>query len=98
VGARLAVFPAFGERYQRALAKEAAAEYVRVAREAGLEPAAMALAFVRSRPFVASTLLGARTVAQLEADLATQAIALAPEVVGAIEAVNARYPSPSAGL
>jgi aryl-alcohol dehydrogenase (NADP+) len=97
-GARLAVFPAFGERYQRALVKEAAAEYVRVAREAGLEPAAMALAFVRSRPFVASTLLGARTVAQLEADLATQSIALAPEVVAAIEAVNARYPSPSAGL
>jgi aryl-alcohol dehydrogenase (NADP+) len=97
-GARLAVFPAFGERYQRALVKEAAAEYVRVAREAGLEPAAMALAFVRSRPFVASTLLGARTVAQLEANLATQSIALAPGVVAAIEAVNARYPSPSAGL
>jgi aryl-alcohol dehydrogenase (NADP+) len=97
-GARLAVFPAFGERYQRALVKDAAAEYVRVARAAGLEPAAMALAFVRSRPFVASTLLGARTVAQLEADLATQSFALAPEVVAAIEAVNARYPSPSAGL
>jgi aryl-alcohol dehydrogenase-like predicted oxidoreductase len=67
-----------------------------VARAAGLDPAAMALAFVRTRPFVASTIVGARTVAQLEANLATRA--LGPDVVAAIEAVNARYPSPSAGL
>jgi len=97
-GARLAVFPTFGERYQRELVTAATAEYVRVAREAGLDPAAMALAFVRSRPFVAATIVGARTVAQLEANLATRSIALGPDVVAAIEAVNARYPSPSAGL
>ena len=95
-GARLAVFPTFGERYQRELVTAATAEYVRVAREAGLDPAAMALAFVRTRPFVASTIVGARTIAQLEANLATRA--LEPDVVAAIEAVNARYPSPSAGL
>jgi aryl-alcohol dehydrogenase-like predicted oxidoreductase len=41
-------------------------------------------------------IVGARTVAQLEANLATRA--LGPDVVAAIEAVNARYPSPSAGL
>jgi aryl-alcohol dehydrogenase-like predicted oxidoreductase len=97
-GARLTVFPAFGERYQRDLVKQAAAEYVRVARDAGLDPAAMALAFVRSRPFVASTILGARTVAQLDANLATQSLALGADVIAALEAVNARYPSPSAGL
>jgi aryl-alcohol dehydrogenase (NADP+) len=97
-GARLAVFPSFGERYQRDLVKEATAEYVRVARDAGLPPEAMALAYVRTRPFVAATILGARTVAQLEANLATQAIALGADVVAAIDAVNARYPSPSAGL
>ena len=97
-GARLAVFPAFGERYQRELVTAATVEYVRVAREAGLDPAAMALAFVRTRPFVASTILGARTVAQLEANLATQSIALAADVVAAIDAVNVRFPSPSAGL
>ncbi len=97
-GARLAVFPGFGERYQRELVAAATAEYVRVARAAGLEPAAMALAYVRSRPFVAATILGARTLAQLEANLATQAITLGADVVAAIESVNARYPSPSAGL
>lgn len=97
-GARLAVFPSFGERYQRQGVAAATAQYVRVARAAGLDPAAMALAYVRSRPFVAATILGARTLAQLEADLATQSLALGAEVLAAIEAVNARHPSPSAGL
>lgn len=97
-GARLAVFPSFGERYQRALVAAATGEYVRVARAAGLDPAALALAYVRTRPFVAATILGARTLAQLEADLATLSIALGADVVAAIDAVNARYPSPSAGL
>jgi aryl-alcohol dehydrogenase-like predicted oxidoreductase len=96
--ARLTLFPSFGERYQRELVRQAAAEYVRVARAAGLEPAALALAFARSRPFMASAIVGARTVAQLEANLATRSIGLADDVIAAIEAVNARFPSPSAGL
>jgi hypothetical protein len=37
-------------------------------------------------------------VAQLEANIATQSVELAPDTIAAIEAVNARYPSPSAGL
>jgi len=37
-------------------------------------------------------------VAQLEANLATRSITLSPDAVAAIEAMNARYPSPSAGL
>jgi aryl-alcohol dehydrogenase-like predicted oxidoreductase len=97
-GARFTLFPSFGDRYQRELVTHAAGEYARVARAAGLEPAQLALAFVRSRPIVAATIVGARTVAQLEANLATRSIALADDVVAAIEAVNARYPSPSAGL
>jgi aryl-alcohol dehydrogenase-like predicted oxidoreductase len=76
----------------------AAEDYARVAREAGLEPAHLALAFVRSRAFVASTVVGATTVKQLEANLASRSVALAADTFAAIDAVNARYPSPSAGL
>jgi len=53
---------------------------------------------VRARPFVASTIVGATTVAQLEANLATRSVALGADVLAAVDAVNARYPSPSAGL
>jgi aryl-alcohol dehydrogenase-like predicted oxidoreductase len=97
-GARLARFPTFGDRYQRELVGKAVEEYVRVAREAGLAPARMALAFVRSRPFVASTILGATSVAQLQENIAAATTPLGDVVVKAIEAVNARFPSPSAGL
>jgi aryl-alcohol dehydrogenase (NADP+) len=97
-GARLATFPDFGERYQREHVAAAAAGYVRVARAAGLDPAAMALAFVRSRPFVTSTILGATSVAQLERNIAAAGLALGEDVLRAIDAVHVRHPSPSAGL
>jgi aryl-alcohol dehydrogenase-like predicted oxidoreductase len=97
-GARLTRFPDFGERYQREFVQAAAKAYAGVAREAGLAPAALALAFVCSRPFVAATIVGATSVAQLEADIEAGSVNLAPETIAAIEAVNARYPSPSAGL
>ena len=97
-GARLAKFPDFGERYRREYVASATEGYVRVAREAGLDPAAMALAFVRSRPFVAATILGATSVAQLERNIAGASLVLGDDVLRAIDAVHARYPSPSAGL
>jgi aryl-alcohol dehydrogenase-like predicted oxidoreductase len=97
-GARLARFPDFGERYQREYVAAAAEGYVRVAREAGLDPAAMAIAFVRSRPFVASTIVGATSVAQLERNIAAAGLALGDDALRAIDAVHVRYPSPSAGL
>jgi aryl-alcohol dehydrogenase-like predicted oxidoreductase len=97
-GARLAKFPDFGERYQREYVGAAAEGYVRVAREAGLDPAAMALAFVRSQPFVAATILGATSVPQLEQNIAGASLVLSDDVLRAIDAVHVRYPSPSAGL
>jgi aryl-alcohol dehydrogenase-like predicted oxidoreductase len=97
-GARFAKFPDFGERYQREYVAAATEGYVRVAREAGLDPIGMALAFVRSRPFVAATILGATSVAQLEQNIAGASLVLSDGVLRAIDAVHVRYPSPSAGL
>jgi aryl-alcohol dehydrogenase-like predicted oxidoreductase len=96
--ARLILFPNFGERYQREHVAPAVAEYAEVARGAGLAPYELALAFVRSRPFVATLLVGATSVEQLAQDLVTATVSLRPDVLAAIDAVHARYPSPSAGL
>ena len=83
---------------QREYVAAATESYVRVAREAGLDPAGMALAFVRSRPFVAATILGATSVAQLEQNIAGAGLVLGDDVLCAIDAVHVRFPSPSAGL
>ncbi|MDQ1567782.1 MAG: hypothetical protein QOF96_2662 [Actinomycetota bacterium] len=57
----------------------------RVAAEIGVGSAEVALAWVRSRPVVSSTLIGARTVEQLRANLASLEITLAPEHIAALE-------------
>ena len=94
--ARLAKFPSFGERYKRPRVLAAVEEYLKVADRHGISPTGMALAFVRGRFFVASTIIGATSIAQLE-DLAKFFdLTLAPEVLADLEAVNALYPSPSA--
>lgn len=93
--ARLAKFPQFGERYQRPRARAAAAEYSRLAERHGLTPTALALAFVRGRPFVASTILGATSIAQLDALAASFALRLTAEVLAEIEEIHARFTSPA---
>ena len=81
-------------RYQKPRAEPAVAAYVELARAHGLDPAQMALAFVRTRPFVASLLAGATALGQLTVDLASQDLVLVGEVLAGIEAVHDRNPNP----
>ncbi len=90
---RMTLFPAFGQRYHKPNVAAAVAEYVQLAQAHGCSPAALALAFVRSRPFVASTIIGATTMPQLEENL--QRIELNGEVLKLIEAIHLRYFNPA---
>ncbi|MCI0670238.1 MAG: aldo/keto reductase [Myxococcaceae bacterium] len=63
-------------------------ELIRVASAIGSTPAHVALAWVQSRPGVTSTILGARTVKQLEANLAALDLVIPPEHLAALEAVS----------
>ena len=68
--------------------------YAVIARDAGMTPAQLALAFVRDRPFVTSTIIGATTSDQLEENLAAADITLSEDVLAAIEAVRRDHPMP----
>jgi len=92
-GARLTLFERF-QRYTSPLAEQATRDYVRIARDAGLDPAQMALAFVNSRSFLTSNIIGATTMDQLEDNLASESLRLDQGVLEAIEAVHARLPNP----
>lgn len=92
---RMTLFPGFGQRYSKANVAPAVAAYADLARQHGLTPAQLALAFVYTRWFVASTIIGATTMAQLEENLAAQACRLAPEVLAAIDAIHLRYTNPA---
>jgi aryl-alcohol dehydrogenase-like predicted oxidoreductase len=58
----------------------------------GTSPLAVALAWVRDRPGIASAIVGARDVAQLAASMATEPLALPAEIRGALDDVS-RPPS-----
>jgi len=92
-GSRRAMFKRF-ERYSNPQADSATAAYVQIARDAGLDPAQMALAFVTSRSFVTSNIIGATTIAQLEANLASADIVLGSDVEERLEAVHRQYTYP----
>ncbi|WP_295879838.1 NADP(H)-dependent aldo-keto reductase [uncultured Thiohalocapsa sp.] len=91
---RLTLFSRFS-RYSNEQAVAATAEYVAIAHRHGLDPAQMALAFVTSRPFVTSNIIGATTMAQLEQNLGSMDLRLSDEVLADIEAVHTRQPNPS---
>ena len=93
-GARLTLFERF-QRYTNPLAEAATADYVTIAREHGLDPAQMALAYVNTRPFLTSNIIGATTMEQLESNLDSESLRLDDEVVEAIEAVHRRIPNPA---
>jgi len=92
-GARLTLWERFA-RYNGPNSDAAVEEYVRIAQEAGLDPAQMALAWINARPHVASNLIGATTMEQLRANIASVDIELPGEVRKAIETVHHRYPNP----
>jgi aryl-alcohol dehydrogenase-like predicted oxidoreductase len=56
-----------------------------VASEAGTTPASAALAWVQQRPGVASTIIGARTLEQLDANLGALEVKLTPEQIKTLD-------------
>jgi len=93
-GARISLFTRF-TRYTNAQAASAAAAYVTLAREHGLSPAQMALAFVTQQPFVASNIIGATTLEQLRENIGSAKVQLSADVLAGIEAIHTMQPNPA---
>lgn len=92
---RLNEFPAFGQRYDKPGVAPAVAAYVALARRHGLTPTQLALSFVRSRPFVSSTIIGASRLGQLQEDLQALATPLTPEVQAEIDQIHLTHSNPA---
>jgi aryl-alcohol dehydrogenase-like predicted oxidoreductase len=80
-----------GERVTQFLDERAFAiidELARIARAHDTTPAAVALAWVQGRPAVASTIIGARRLDQLEQNLAALDIALAADEIASLDKLS----------
>jgi aryl-alcohol dehydrogenase-like predicted oxidoreductase len=92
---RLNLFPkSWSPRYLRPGVLAASAQYAALARAHGMTPAHMALAWCYSRWFVASTIIGATTLAQLRENIDAYSTVLSDEVLAEIDRVHASLPDP----
>ena len=88
-GSRLSRFSRYRPRWGTERHLTAADRYAGLARAAGLDPARMALAWVRERPGVATVLSSCRTLAQLDSLVASAELDLPAELNAALDAVRA---------
>jgi aryl-alcohol dehydrogenase (NADP+) len=93
--ARLIRFPGFGQRYEKPNVPAATAAYAAIAEAAGVSLATLAIAFVKSRWFVASTIVGATSVAQLAENIAAADVTLSAETLAEIDRTHLLYSNPA---
>lgn len=93
-GTRLVIFDRF-TRYTNPQAIAATEAYVKLAQDHGLDPAQMALAYVNSRPFLTSNIIGATSMEQLRSNIDSSNIRLDKDVLREIEAIHAKFPNPA---
>lgn len=93
-GSRLALSDRFS-RYTNPQANAAAAAYVELAETHRIDPAQMALAYVNTRPFLTSNIIGATTMEQLRSNIDSIQLTLDKEILKEIEAIHARHPNPA---
>ncbi len=68
--------------------------YLAIARKHNLDVAQMAIAFVLSRPFVTSAIIGATNMRQLKSNIAAHELAISKEVLADIAEVRRDFPMP----
>ena len=91
--ARLTLYSRF-VRYKTVHAENAIQSYVDLAQAHGLDPAQMALAYVNSRPFLTSNIIGATLMDQLRMHLTSSELKLSEEMLERIEQIHRLYPNP----
>ncbi len=75
-------------------ANDAVRAYMAVAKKHRLDVCQMALAFVNSRPFVTSNIIGATTMQQLKTNIDSVDLVLSPDVLADIDEVRRDFPIP----
>lgn len=86
--ARLSVNKAYAVRYGETWMHETASRFSTFARERGLDPAGLAVAWVASHPGITAPIIGARSLVQLEGSLKVLDMPMPPELRAEITALS----------
>ncbi len=94
-GARLNLFPGFMERYLGSQCEAAVQAYKDIATKYGVTPSTLALSWCYHRPIVASTIIGATTLSQLDENIKAYDTKLSDECMNEIENIYKQYTDPT---
>jgi aryl-alcohol dehydrogenase-like predicted oxidoreductase len=92
---RIDLFGDFWTRYKEENAKKAVEDYYKIAKDRGLSLTQMALAFVNSRPFITSNIIGATTMNQLKENIQSVDVVLDEKTIEKINLIHANNPNPT---
>ncbi|MEL6917910.1 MAG: aldo/keto reductase [Bacteroidota bacterium] len=92
--ARVTLFPNYN-RYSGENSMKATQKYYELAQANDLSLAQMSLAFVNTRPFVSSNIIGATTMKQLKENIDSIDVKLNDEVLKGMEAIHNNIPNPA---
>lgn len=93
-GARTTLWPQYFGRYLKENGIKATEAYVKLAKDNGLDPAQMALAYVNSRPFLTANIIGATSMEQLKSNIGSADITLSDDILAEIENIQTQWPNP----
>lgn len=79
---------AMGERFVNKKSKESTQRYMELAKELEISPVTFAVAWSMNFDFVASTIIGARSITQLEESLKAFRVKLSPETMKRVEEIQ----------
>ena len=92
---RLGLYGDWFTRYSNKPSIDAVSKYINLAREFSITPTQLALAFVNSRPFLTSNIIGATKMSQLEENIDSIEVSLNTEILEAIEEIHVSNPNPA---
>ena len=92
---RLDLFGGMYSHFDQATITQASQSYVNLAHKYGMKPAQLALAYVRSRWFVTSTIIGATKIEQLQENLGSVNVELNEKIFTEIDKIHRRYLNPA---
>lgn len=93
-GARTTLFER-AQRYEKPGVEAAIDAYLALARDMGADPSQLAIAYVTSRPFVTSNIIGATTMDQLKIDLGSIQLRITPEIERRIDEIHQLHGNPA---
>lgn len=94
-GSRLTLFPGFMERYLGSENEAAVNRYCELAEANGMSPATLALSWCYHNPLVASSIIGATTMEQLEENIQAYDVRLDETIMDEIAAIYRKYTDPT---